>query len=120
MNFDTLDKGKTIEEIINTKLDEIFCLDKINYYIKLNDTIFTNCGAISEEELVSAEFHSFIKRNENGDISISSTQQNFNPHFLLGQITSYDSKTSTKTSLIISTSIKDDYINSSERNNQNG
>ena len=33
--------GETIEQNIKKKLDDLYCADKINYYVKWNDTVFT-------------------------------------------------------------------------------
>ncbi len=37
--------------------------EKINYYVRWNDLVFTNCGAKSAEELMQGEFYSYVKRD---------------------------------------------------------
>ena len=43
--------GQTLEQNIEQRLNDMWCKDKIHYYIKWNDRVFTNCGASSPEEL---------------------------------------------------------------------
>ena len=41
--------------------------ERIEYYISVNDKVYTNCGAESENELMDREFYYFVHRSPNGD-----------------------------------------------------
>ena len=41
--------------------------ERIEYYISVNDKVYTNCGAKSENELMDREFYYFVHRSPNGD-----------------------------------------------------
>ena len=51
-----IDPG-SYESVIRERLDDLYCADKINYYVKWNNTVFTNCGATNEQELMTAQFY---------------------------------------------------------------
>ena len=99
--------GETIEQNIKKKLDDLYCADKINYYVKWNDTVFTNCGASSEQELMTAEFYRLVTRDEKGNNEIVSSQNRYYSYPLLDELSLYDKTTS----IVVCTSIKEEYAN---------
>ena len=99
--------GETIEQNIKKKLDDLYCADKINYYVKWNDTVFTNCGATSEQELMIAEFYRLATRDEKGNNEIVSSQNRYYSYPLLDELSLYDKTTS----IVVCTSIKEEYAN---------
>lgn len=99
--------GETIEQNIKKKLDDLYCADKINYYVKWNDTVFTNCGASSEQELMTAEFYRLATRDEKGNNEIVSSQNRYYSYPLLDELSLYDKTTS----IVVCTSIKEEYAN---------
>ena len=99
--------GETIEQNIKKKLDDLYCADKINYYVKWNDTVFTNCGATSEQELMTAEFYRLATRDEKGNNEIVSSQNRYYSYPLLDELSLYDKTTS----IVVCTSIKEEYAN---------
>lgn len=99
--------GETIEQNIKKKLDDLYCADKINYYVKWNDTVFTNCGASSEQELMTAEFYRLATRDEKGNNEIVSSQNRYYSYPLLDELSLYDKTTS----IVVCTSIKEAYAN---------
>ena len=105
-NFYLVD-GETIEQNIKKKLDDLYCADKINYYVKWNDTVFTNCGASSEQELMTAEFYRLVTRDEKGNNEIVSSQNRYYSYPLLDELSLYDKTTS----IVVCTSIKEEYAN---------
>ena len=105
-NFYLVD-GETIEQNIKKKLDDLYCADKINYYVKWNDTVFTNCGASSEQELMTAEFYRLATRDEKGNNEIVSSQNRYYSYPLLDELSLYDKTTS----IVVCTSIKEEYAN---------
>lgn len=48
---------------------------KINYYVKWNNTVITNCDVQSPQELLQGEYYSFIQRGRNGSIEHRSTHR---------------------------------------------
>ena len=99
--------GETIEQNIKKKLDDLYCADKINYYVKWNDTVFTNCGASSEQELMTAEFYRLVTRDEKGNNEIVSSQNRYYSYPLLDELSLYDKTTS----IVVCTSVKEAYAN---------
>jgi len=98
--------GETIEQNIEKKLNELYCADKINYYVKWNDTVFTNCGATSEQELMTAQFYRLTTKDENGNTERASSQNRYYSHPLLDELSLYDKTTS----IVVCTSIKEAYV----------
>ncbi len=101
-----IDPG-SYEGVISEMLDELYCADKINYYVKWNNTVFTNCGATSEKELMTAQFYRLTRRDEDGNVIIESSQTRYYSSPLIYELYRYD-KTS---SIVICTSVKEDYVN---------
>ncbi len=97
---------KTLLNCIDEKLGELYCADKINYYVKCNDTVFTNCGATSEKELVTAQFYRLTKMDEKGNTYRESSQTRYYSQPLLDELLSYDNTTS----IVVCTSVKDEYV----------
>ena len=62
--------GQTLEQNIEQRLNDMWCKDKIHYYIKWNDRVFTNCGASSPEELNQNDLYSYVMRPGKGDIHL--------------------------------------------------
>ena len=62
--------GQTLEQNIEQRLNDMWCKDKIHYYIKWNDRVFTNCGASSPEELNQNNLYSYVMRPGKGDIHL--------------------------------------------------
>ena len=99
--------GLTAEQRIEQELNNLYNTDRVNYYVKWNESVFTNCGATSENELLDDEFYRFITRDKNGVINWNSSNQSFYESILLDEISEYD-KTSTFT---VCTSIKESFAN---------
>ena len=62
--------GQTLEQNIEQRLNDMWRKDKIHYYIKWNDRVFTNCGATSPEELNRNGFYSYVMRLGKGDLHL--------------------------------------------------
>ncbi len=104
--FSIVDPG-SYEGVIREWLDDMYCADKINYYVKWNNTVFTNCGATSEKELMTAQFYRLTKRDENGNIDSASSQNRYYSYPLLDELSLYDMTPS----IVICTSVKEAYVN---------
>lgn len=97
---------ETIKKNIEQSFENLYCADKINYYVKWNDKVFTNCDATTPEELMQSEFYSYIARNGVESLERESSVIPTYSSYLLDNVARYD-ETST---IILSTSIKDEYI----------
>lgn len=102
---DKNDGSETIEQSLEKRLNNLYCADKVNYYVKCNDTVFTNCGAVSEKDLMTSQFYRLILRDENGYTEVKSSQKRY--YSIVKEIFSYDKTTS----ITICTSVKEAYIN---------
>ncbi len=98
--------GETIEQNIEKKLNDLYCADKINYFVKWNDTVFTNCGAANEQELMTAQFYRLTKRDNKGNTERESSQSRYYSIPLLDELSLYDETTS----IVVCTSVKDEYV----------
>lgn len=97
--------GETIEQTIKKELNDLYCADKVNYYVKWNDTVFTNCGATNEQEVMDAQFYRLTTRDDNGNGNRISSQSHYYSYPLLDEISYYDKTTS----VVICTSIKEEF-----------
>ncbi len=104
--FSIVDPG-SYEGVIRERLDDMYCADKINYYVKWNNTVFTNCGATSEKELMTAQFYRLTKRDENGNIDRVSSQNRYYSYPFFDELSLYDMTPS----IVICTSVKEAYVN---------
>lgn len=98
--------GQTVEQNIEQRLNDLYCADKINYYVKWNDKVFTNCGATSEQELMNAQFYRLTKRDNKGNTERESSQSRYYSYPLLDELSLYDKTTS----IVICTSVKEAYV----------
>ena len=97
---------KTLLNYIDERLGDLYCADKINYYVKWNDTVFTNCGATNEKELLTAQFYRLTKRDDKGNTERESSQTRYYSIPLLDELSLYDKSTS----IVVCTSIKEAYV----------
>ena len=97
-----------MESAIEDALYNMHCTDNVNYYVRWNDRVFTNCGASSPEEVMYGEFFSYVKRSPEGY-----TERNTEPYsrrmsYMLEEISEYDRESE----IIISTNIKEETVTS--------
>ena len=97
--------GQRIEQIIEQRLNALYCADKIDYFVKWNDSVFTNCGATSEKSLVAARFYRLTKMDENGNSQMETSQRRYYSYPLLDELSLYD----VKVPIVVCTSIKEAY-----------
>ncbi len=95
--------GETIEQRIEKNLNDLYCADKVNYYVKWNDTVFTNCKATSVQEVMDAQFYRLTTRDDDGNGKRISSQNRYYSYPLLDELSYYDKTTS----VVICTSIKE-------------
>lgn len=86
--------GQTMEQNIEQRLEDMWCKDKIHYYIKWNDRVFTNCGANSPEEIKRNDFYSYVMRPGNGDIHLeretSFSDNRYLSNYMLNEVAGYN------------------------------
>ncbi|MBR4305718.1 MAG: hypothetical protein IKT78_02625, partial [Ruminiclostridium sp.] len=100
---DAVYNGKTIEQYIEQELNNLFYPDEINYYIKWNDKVFTNCEAVGVEDLIEDEFYRLTERDENGSVRSENTVYKYNYQYpFMYEVSEYDEATS----IIVCTSAK--------------
>ena len=92
---------------LEERFSEYYYSDTINYCIQWNDTVFTNCGAQSPEELMQGEYYSYLKRYAEGRIERQTPGgRDTSWAYWLESIADYDS-TST---IVISCSLKEETV----------
>ncbi len=98
---DTADLG--VDEQIKRRLESLYCADQIDYYVKWNDKVFTNCGAVDADMLMQRKYYSYIERDTDGYFSRMTDNMRAGRPLIEG-INQYD-RTST---MIICCSVKED------------
>lgn len=99
------EEGGTVDRYIEECLNNLYCTDKINYYVEINDKIYTNCGATNAQDLMQAQFYMYASRDKNGRVQRESSQKH-NGYSILEDISHYD-KTSKMT---VCTNVKEAYV----------
>lgn len=74
-NSKEIQKEKSFNEHLQKNLDSIWCDDKIDYYVSINDSVFTNCSAESGDDFTKNEFYSKASINKNGVMSREGNNQ---------------------------------------------
>lgn len=96
---------KVDAQMIEDELNNLYCFDKINYYVAWNDTVLTNCSPASPEDLMQAQFYSFAARDNSGRTARQASQS-LHYAYMLEDIAEFD-RTNT---IMVCTSIKDAYV----------
>lgn len=102
----TPEMEKAVGDAIGQWLSQLYCKDKINYYVAWNDRVFTNCDADSPEDLENDRFSLCIRQDGQGEITRIYNQtvsQDYNP---IAALSPYDSTSE----IVVCTSIKEDYV----------
>nr|MBQ4318286.1 hypothetical protein [Clostridia bacterium] len=101
---DKLSENKAeIAENLREQFDDFYASDKIDWFVRWNDTVITNCDAKSAEELLQSRFHSYVKRDGSGNIERTSSHTAYNS-YLIEDLERFD-KTST---IVIGCRVKQD------------
>ncbi|MBE7030978.1 MAG: HAMP domain-containing histidine kinase [Ruminococcaceae bacterium] len=96
---------KTILNYIDERLTDLYCTDKINYYVEWNGTKFTNCNATNERELMDEKFYCYTIFKGNGNTSQVTSQKRY-LYSPIPEISQFDKESDIK----ICTSIKESYV----------
>ena len=101
------DKNDIImKQYIEQELDEMYGKNYLNYYVKWNDTVFTNCGAADGRSLSTGEFYSYIERDDSGSILTDIEPLNQHNIWLIDSLYGFDNDGS----FIVSANIKPEYV----------
>ena len=101
---------ETIEKNIEKRLQDLYCNDKIDYYIKWNDRVFTNCDATSPQELAVNDFYIYTMRPGKGDNHVervANYTNNIYSSYMLEEIVRFDNQDSIE----IAATINEGYLN---------
>ena len=93
----------SVEEQIKQRLEALYCAEQIDYFVKWNDKVFTNCGAVDADSLMQREYYSYIERDADGYFS-RRTDATKAGRVLIENINEYD-RTST---MVICCSVKEE------------
>ena len=102
--MDQPENREVFAETLESKLSEFYDSEKILYFVQWDDRIFTNCGATVPEELMQGEYYSYVKRDDTGYVTRTST--NDIRTYLMESLSHFDDEST----LIISCSIKDEVV----------
>ncbi|MBP3361613.1 MAG: hypothetical protein J6N52_12200 [Clostridia bacterium] len=58
--------GMTFDEYLQKRLDNLSYADKINYFVSINDKVYTNCGAANADELRNSLIYKYGLKESNG------------------------------------------------------
>ena len=97
----------SVEDNLKTAL-EYLDASKINYFISIDDTVFTNCGAESEDDIVDAKYYMLQKRHAGGRLEYESNYAEI--YGLLEGIYEYNSEDE----IVVAASVKEDYAKECE------
>ncbi len=96
-----------VEKYIERDLDDFYAKDNINYFVKINDRIFTNCGAKDYEQFADTQFYMIFSRDENGDIVRSASNSGYYYYSpLLDELILYEDTNE----ISVATSVKDETV----------
>ncbi len=55
-----------VEEQIKKRLESLHSAEQIDYFVRWNDKVFTNCGVDDADVLMQREFYSYVERGSDG------------------------------------------------------
>ncbi|MGM9551367.1 MAG: sensor histidine kinase [Clostridia bacterium] len=94
----------SVDEILKIKLENIDS-SNINYFISINDDVYTNCGAVKKEDIKKDEYFFTETRIPNRKTVYEESCYGLNPC-----INEYDSDDN----IVVAVSVKEDYVNECE------
>ena len=104
---DDLPEEGSLEANIQKRFRSFYLSDEINYYVQWNDLVLTNCGAVSAEELMQAEYHACFRRDGGGRVeTVSSAKYQAYTEILTEEMERSDGAST----LVIACSIKEEAV----------
>lgn len=98
--------SRKIKSVIGQYFSDFSGSDNINFFVKWNDMVFTNCGAKAAEELIQGEHYLCFKRNDTGVVDWDTSL----PERKLHGLYSFDYYND-KNTIVISCNIKEEVAN---------
>lgn len=102
----TPEMEEAVGDAIGEWLSQMYCGDKINYYVAWNDRVFTNCGADSPEDLENDRFSLYIRRGGQGEFTRIYNRVVSQDYNSIAALYPYDSTSE----IVVCTSVKEDYV----------
>lgn len=104
-------ESEEIRNDLSNQLNERFGnysnFDKLNYYVRWNDLVLTNCGAERAEDLMQDEYYSYLKRDAGGYVEREmSGDRDISRVYLLEEIDRFDSAST----IVICCSVKEETV----------
>ena len=103
-NTYTAPNSGTVANAIQTRLNNFYYNEEVNYYIQWNDLKFTNCDVLTPEALMDGECFSYVKRDSAGNIERASSGDTLT--YLMEDISRFDSVST----IIIGCSVKEEVL----------
>lgn len=101
---------RPVEDYVDRSLKYLENLPMINYYVQINDAVFTNCGAAGKEDIMKDRFYFILEKDADGnaDYNSSNLQLDKRGYYYL------DRENLGNDTVMVYTSIKDEYASSCE------
>lgn len=100
----TAPNSAAVADTLQTRLNNFYYNEEVNYFVQWNDMEFTNCGAKTPEELMQGEYYSYVKRDSQGNVARSSS--NDLRAYLMEDLDLFDSVST----IIVSCSISEETV----------
>ncbi len=101
---------QAMEEYIEQQLNDLYVKDKINYYVKWNDKVFTNCKATLAEDIEKNEFYYYAARLDKDNDHINREQTFQNSRYYYYMLNEVVARFDDESIIEIAVNIKDDYL----------
>ncbi|MBQ9150903.1 MAG: HAMP domain-containing histidine kinase [Clostridia bacterium] len=95
-----------LEQRIRERLKDLYCSDRIDYFVEWNGVIFTNCKATTADDVKKGDFYAYVERDADGHVTLDGSVDDVYAD-LFDHIAAYD----TASTLTILASVKQDYAN---------
>ncbi|MBR5329757.1 MAG: HAMP domain-containing histidine kinase [Firmicutes bacterium] len=104
-------KDMTVEEYIKDNLDQLYNIDKINYFVSINGTVITNCNAKEAEDIMDdADFFRHSTLNADGSHDFYASPSRNHDYIHLAELSQYNYVTEAE----VCVSITDSYAEECE------
>ncbi len=110
--------GTALDKYLKNMLSSsLYKADEVNYYVSINDKVYTNCGAKSAKDLENTRFYRYYSRDKNGRVTREGTTDMTYNRVLTESISDFVGDTDAVT---ICANISDEYAQTLEEawNNQ--
>lgn len=97
---------KPIIESLESDLNNLYCKEKVDYFLEINGTVFTNCGAENINDLTNKQFFYIVSRDSDGFVNRRYSKSSFYIRPVVEEISIFDKNCS----VTIAVSIKDEYV----------